>query len=480
MTNKKQILTTVLSVLVSVFLVASIAYAVTTVSGTTITLENSATIANSTAGQIEVAGLSSPAAGANGLYVVNTLATAANLTGEIIGGRFAANSNENDTSASGSVKGVMSQARACVPDGTPGTVFELAAFYGSADAKDSTGVSYLRGMEVSLDGLAGSAATLAQGVLISNNSSGVQTTSYALDINSGTAVAHKAFTADIRLQNGETIDNATDGIIGLGSLTAPSKVLVTAQRMLDVPATDENDDEQFLMIQGYFSGLGAPTGVGYSADRSSNTQALYIEAARTEDTLIGDLNDMGLKIRISNYATGSVAGYYMRGMDVEATNKSSGAITGLYGANITAYANGTGGVSDQYGLKVESKVNQAVTTSNVGLYVRMYRQAATVPTSEYAVKIVNDGTIDQHINAGIYMSSVDANNGYYYGIDMSGATVGTADIRLSSGALIKSGTPPSEDDTCTVKGSLFLGNDGTLWSCNAALDWTLVTATATD
>jgi len=480
MTNKKQILTTVLSVLVSVFLVASVAYAITTVSGTTITLENSATIANSTAGQIEVAGLSSPAAGANGLYVVNTLATAANLTGEIIGGRFAANSNANDTNASGSVKGVMSQARACVPDGTPGTVFELAAFYGSADAKDSTGVSYLRGMEVSLDGLAGSAATLAQGVLISNNSSGVQTTSYALDINSGTAVAHKAFTADIRLQNGETIDNATNGIVTVGG-----NVLINGAE-----TDDTSGYEQFFKVTGALTGVGSGSG--------SKTWVMNVDATRAAgaDITVGDSNDMGLKVAMTNKATGNTAGYYMRGLDVAVSNRDGGSITSLYGGHISATQKGSSAVStDLWGLSVKVEANSPNTaaTNVIGVNVEYDMVAPTgAPTISAGVRVnQNSDYYSAYPLAGFMVDNGATNRPWQYGLYIDNTTIGTADIRLSSGALIFTGAQTTRAAVLAevgaandATGSIYLSTAGKLYvqvaDTGALTDWQKVTTTVAD
>jgi hypothetical protein len=83
-------------------------------------------------------------------------------------------------------------------------------FWADAKTKEAT---ILRGVEVSLDGGAGGTSTTAQGVVIFNNSSATQTTSIGVDVNGGTPTGHKAFTYDIRLQNGETLDNATNGTV---------------------------------------------------------------------------------------------------------------------------------------------------------------------------------------------------------------------------------------------------------------------------
>lgn len=153
----------------------------------------------------------SSADGSDGLYVqaVTTTGDTIDLKG------IRARATGTDACLWGTIKGIESTARAITwTDGGSGggTLQEITAFYGSADVKQGT-VDYLRGLEVSLDGESGGTADLAQGVLISNNSSGIQTTSYALDINSGTATNHKVFTADIRMQNGLTIDNTTDNAL---------------------------------------------------------------------------------------------------------------------------------------------------------------------------------------------------------------------------------------------------------------------------
>jgi hypothetical protein len=369
--NKLRAITLILSVVLPVFLVGAVVFAVTTVSGTTITLENSATIANSTAGQVDVGGLSSPAGGANGLYAVNTLDAAADLTGELIGGRFAANSNAADTSASGSVKGVMSQARARLPSGTAGAgVFELTAFYGSADAKDSPDVDYLRGIEVSLDGLVGSTATLAQGVLISNNSSGAQTTSYALDINSGTASGHAA---DIRLQNGETIANATDGgvVIASSSGAIAGGNSNSSNPLLKVDA--DTDDVANGVRQGaLFIGLNRPS-----------TNAL---------TSWDGNPDCALKIQAYNRAAnGSDGG--TRGIDVNARNRDSGTESWIN----TIYAT------------AENSAN-TIDTSTVGEF--HMKNNGVVSTAHYGVLIQDDsqGT-SSGATYGLYIYTANYNPG---------------------------------------------------------------------
>ncbi len=163
------------------------------------------------------------AGGGIGTYSTITQGDVA-LTGTLRGVyAIATNGTEEGT---GTIRGAEIKARAANAANVGADITTIEAISASADAKTKT-VTTLRGMEIMLDGAAGSTVTTAVGVLISNNSSGTQTTSYAIDINSGTASGHKAFTADIRLQNGETIDNATDGVVKITSaLTTLSAALM--------------------------------------------------------------------------------------------------------------------------------------------------------------------------------------------------------------------------------------------------------------
>jgi len=164
------------------------------------------------------------AGGGAGLQVTLGQDDSVALTGTLRGIYVTATNGQ--TAATGTIRGAEIKARAATPGNIGANVATIEGISISVDAKNKT-VTSLRGMEISLDGAAGGASTTAVGVLISNNSSATQTKSYAIDINSGTATGHKAFTADIRLQNGETIDNATDGVVTITStLTAVSGSLM--------------------------------------------------------------------------------------------------------------------------------------------------------------------------------------------------------------------------------------------------------------
>lgn len=178
-------------------------------------------------GQVDVSKTSTAAGGTFGLNADITQGTGVGLTGTLRGGYFTA--TNGDTAASGAIRGIEVKARAA-NSATPhvgSTVALLQAGYFSADAKNKEATT-LRGLEVELAGEGAATSTLAQGVVIFNNSSGTQTTSVGLDVNGGTVTGHKVFTYDLRLQNGSTIGNATSGIVAISDALEVETIQATA------------------------------------------------------------------------------------------------------------------------------------------------------------------------------------------------------------------------------------------------------------
>ncbi len=190
------------------------------------------------------------AGGGIGTYSTITQGDVA-LTGTLRGVyAIATNGTEEGT---GTIRGAEIKARAANAANVGADITTIEAISASADAKTKT-VTTLRGMEIMLDGAAGSTVTTAVGLLISNNSSGTQTTSYAIDINSGTASGHKVFTADIRLQNGETIDNATDGLVNVtGKLNATGDFSVATNKLTVAAASGNTVVAGTLGVTGDFA-----------------------------------------------------------------------------------------------------------------------------------------------------------------------------------------------------------------------------------
>lgn len=195
-----------------------------------IRLQNGETISNATDGAITISGaltgtpavLSTTTAGGGSNLKLQYKQITNALTGDYEGLHVRVSTDVG--SADNAVNGA--QIKAVANDVASQIDVEiLRGVYTSVDAKDNL-VTTARAFEASLDGLPGSTITEAVGIELMNNSSGAQTNSYGLSINGGTASGHKAYTRDIRLQNGELIDNATDGTIAFSGIIAANGGLV--------------------------------------------------------------------------------------------------------------------------------------------------------------------------------------------------------------------------------------------------------------
>jgi hypothetical protein len=176
-----------------------------------VTFTGGATLKGNSKGDITITGYSRVAAGSSGWYYnVEQLDTVA-LTGTLRAGYFVA--TNGILAATGTIRGIEVKARAADSSNVGNNVAYLEGISISADAKTKD-VTRMYGIEIMLDGAAGGTVTTAVGLQISNNASDTQTASYAIRINS-TGGGHKAFTKDIILQNGESIDNSTNGTIAL-------------------------------------------------------------------------------------------------------------------------------------------------------------------------------------------------------------------------------------------------------------------------
>jgi hypothetical protein len=164
-------------------------------------------------GTIDNVVTNSVAAGDKGLNEAITQVAGTALTGNLIGAGIVA-TNGTSAATGGVIYGIEAKARAADASNAGNTIGRLTGVYASVDAKNKTATT-MRAFEASLDGGAGGTSTEAVAFEAFNNSSATQTASYAFSANGGTSGGHKAYTADLRLQNGETISNATDGSISV-------------------------------------------------------------------------------------------------------------------------------------------------------------------------------------------------------------------------------------------------------------------------
>jgi len=192
--------------------------------------------------------------------------------------------------------------------------------------------------------------------------------------------------------------------------------------------------DNWLLIDGPMLGLGTKDRV-YGLDVELTRPAGY-------NTTNGDHDDAGIKVRMVNLATANATGTVMRGVDVNVKNDNpNSSITTLSGGTFTAQTDTgsppAGNVSVAYALQGQITANAPVVDSLIVADFRNFRQTATEPTIEYGVQIRNGNTTGTGIDRGLTFKSESGTTGaFYFGIDMSDATVTGADIRLSNGKTI--------------------------------------------
>ncbi len=185
----------------------------------------------------------------------------------------------------------------------------------------------------------------------------------------------------------------------------------------------------------------------------------------------GDSNDALIRASGNNYAAND-SNFIFRGLNTSIANRSGGTMGILEGAAIGAQGKSGGTVPTIRGLMVTSENYGTTATEFGGVDVLMKNEGA-VATTEYGVRVRNENnSLATAIDAGYMLSDTGANTGFTYGLDMNGATIGSADIRLANGATIGAAAAPDPDAanvTCGVVGSLYLSSaDGSTWHCTVA------------
>jgi hypothetical protein len=263
-----------------------------------------------------------------------------------------------------------------------------------------------------------------------------------IDFSSGTNVSFNGSTAIITVGSGGTITGAVidSSVIGgstpaAGSFTTLTNTGLrtgTGKDILNGSRAAITGYEYYSIIQGYLTGTGT----------SGKTHGLYVNLLResTSATTVGDLEDQGLKINVKNEAV-NTAGNTLKGLDVKARNGATGNITNLEGGLVSTQTDSGGTTSSVKALRVESTLNGTVTDLSIPLDVRSFRQSAGVPTVEAIARFRNGNTTGTGIATGIKIESEAGTPAQIVnGIDMNSAVITGAEIVLSSGAKIYTGT----------------------------------------
>ena len=155
------------------------------------------------------------------------------LTGNLIGAGIVATNGTSSGVTSGVIYGIEAKARAATSGNVGAAISRLDGVYSSVDVKNKTATT-IRAFEASLDGGAGGASTEAVAFEAFNNSSATQTSSYAFSANGGTAGGHKAYTADMRLQNGALINNSSTSLLTITEATVAIAGALTSTGGIDI------------------------------------------------------------------------------------------------------------------------------------------------------------------------------------------------------------------------------------------------------
>ena len=428
--NKKQIISAAVSILVSTLLVAGVVYAVTTISGTTITLSNGATIDNITDGRVYIGDAKlvlDPTLPADGSSH-QTVEADANLTA--LFGSSTAGTPRFGGGVMGNVIGAdLSKTKNYIGGlighynitGTNASTYPVGAVLGgigdTTTTADGAFVAYI-------DGDTGVTTAGAAFKVMNNNSTPGSGFSYGLDLSDEARDGYPAVSygvADIRLQNGETISNETDGVIDFGdaylsgtdgALNIYGKLVLSALMPEDAGSHQSVEADATLTA-----------GFGSSTSTDPKFGAGVMGNLLSDENLTGTANYLGGVI--GHYTlTGTVASTYQKG----------------------AVLGGIGGLS----------------TTADGAFVAYIDGDTGVTTAEAAFKVMNNNSTP--------------GSGFSYGLDLSDETrdgypavaYSAADIRLSSGAVILTGTVASNGGDCSAysDGSIYLNtSDGNLYVC---------------
>jgi len=220
--------------------------------------------------------------------------------------------------------------------------------------------------------------------------------------------ANSVGTADIRLSNGNTIGDTINFSATMTENTKPLQISATT------------DDTTHGVRQG----------------------AIYIGLNResTNALTAWDGNpDAALKIQANNKANNTSARGGVRGIDVNARNRDAGTLSWLNAISATA-ENSANTIDSAYVAQFNMKNSGVISTSHYGVVIQDQSQG-TSPADTVLLKLTTAD--DWAAASGARASAIQIRTGtsdtggYTYGLDMNGATIGTAEIRMKGGTVIR-------------------------------------------
>ena len=212
---------------------------------------------------------------------------------------------------------------------------------------------------------------------------------------------------------------------------------------------------------------------------AQKTYMLYVGGDRTSaHVATGDSNDALIRANHNNYAANDT-NFIMRGINVSLTNRSGGTI-GRMENSLGVQGKSGGTITNLIGLTVTPENYGTVSTLFGGIDVVMKNEGA-VATTEFGIRLRNENnSLATAVGSAVLVADTGANVGWNYGLDMGGASIAKAEVRMATAdagslpCIIASGTATDDAgivsdvgaDTLWADGSLYISvvdSAGTLW-----------------
>jgi len=215
-------------------------------------------------------------------------------------------------------------------------------------------------------------------------------------------------------------------------------------------------------------------------DAGAQSYLFYVHGDKTLGTDTGDAYSGLIFANGSNYAANGTD-WTFRAVNCSINNRSGGT-AGQLDANFGTQNKSGGTVARLRGVTTTVENYGTVSDEFIGIDVILKNEGA-VATAEAGIRVRNlNNSIADAVGAGILFSDTGANTGWDYVVDMNGASVVVADLRLSAGICILSGA--GAPSAAAPKGSLYLRTDGTTTNDRAYINtdgsttWTALTTAA--
>jgi hypothetical protein len=231
-----------------------------------------------------------------------------------------------------------------------------------------------------------------------------------------------------------------------------------------VPTRSTNAYAYLYQIQGLMTGGAA-----------QKTYALGVLVNRPVTAVAtGDSNDAIFRGTYNNYAAND-ANFIIRGVNTITNNRVGGALGILEGGLISTANRGTSPIVRGLSVGVE---NYGTTATEFGGVDVNLRNEGAVAALEYGVKVRNtNNSLATAVESAFLVADSGANIGFNVGLNLAGATIQQADVRLSGLAEILSGAGVPAGGLCTAAnlGAIYLNHGGgggtSLYVCEVVGAW---------